>query len=292
MDRAKFFSALRGSLYKAGLPQSAVTALDAILDECMKRSLVAAHVAYTMATAFHEVGSALIPVRENLTYSSAARLRAVWPSRFKSDAAAAPYVRNPQKLANFVYGGRLGNTGPNDGWLYRGGGFPQTTGKENYQKVGRVVGVDLVGYPDRITEPRIAVAALVAGMVQGFYTGRSLASYSLPQQYREARAIINADVGTNGERIAGYARSFEAALRAAGYGTGPAPQPKPPTYRPAPVLDHVPVTKDDADEAVKTGKQTAGIVVIIIGACGAAVYAIRDGAAGVACDWINLFCGG
>jgi len=77
-------------------------------------------------------------VEESLTYTSAARLRQVWPTRFKTEAAAAPYVRQPKKLAIYVYGGRMGNApAPSaDGWDFRGGGMLQTTGREGYRKMG------------------------------------------------------------------------------------------------------------------------------------------------------------
>lgn len=89
-------------------------------------------------------------LEENLHYTTTARLRAVWPSRFKTDAAAAPYLRNPPKLANFVYGGRLGNTGPNDGWLYRGSGCKQTTGKTNFVAVERETGIPVTKHPEML----------------------------------------------------------------------------------------------------------------------------------------------
>ncbi|MCY1745057.1 hypothetical protein [Ensifer sp. SL37] len=53
------------------------------------------------------------PVTENLYYS-AERLTQVWPSRFPTIASAKPFARNPRKLANKVYGGRMGNTAPDD----------------------------------------------------------------------------------------------------------------------------------------------------------------------------------
>ena len=67
--------------------------------------------------------------QENLNYKTPERLMAVWPGRFPSVASAMPYVRNPQKLANYVYGGRMGNTLPDDGWLMRGSGPIQLTGR-------------------------------------------------------------------------------------------------------------------------------------------------------------------
>jgi putative chitinase len=69
---------------------------------------------------------------ESLSYS-AARLTAVWPRRFPSLAAAQPFARNGQALANKVYNGRMGNrVGSDDGWHFRGRGPKQLTGRENY----------------------------------------------------------------------------------------------------------------------------------------------------------------
>lgn len=100
--------------------------------------------------------------RENMNYSSPARLVAVWPSRFTLETAKA-YVNQPQKLGNYVYGGRLGNVEPMDGWNYRGGGLLQATGREMYAKlaatVGRELGIDFVAEPHRITEPEAGIAA-------------------------------------------------------------------------------------------------------------------------------------
>jgi putative chitinase len=108
----------------------------------------------------HESGGLTI-VQENLNYS-ASRLMAVWPSRFPTLASAQPYAGNPQKLANKVYGGRMGNTGPNDGWTYRGRGFIQITGKDGYASVGALAGLDLVGHPELAADPAKAGAVVAA----------------------------------------------------------------------------------------------------------------------------------
>lgn len=89
-------------------------------------------------------------LEESLYYTSIARLRAVWPSRFKSDLQAQPYVRQPEKLANFTYGGRLGNVRPDDGWHFRGSGCPHLTGRANYQGMQDRTGVQAVTVPDLI----------------------------------------------------------------------------------------------------------------------------------------------
>lgn len=90
-------------------------------------------------------------VVENLSYS-AVRMTQVWPSRFPTIASAAPYAHNPQALANKVYGGRMGNTGPNDGWNYRGRGATQTTGHDGYKLLGDNMGLDLLDNPDLVND--------------------------------------------------------------------------------------------------------------------------------------------
>lgn len=74
--------------------------------------------------------------RESLNYTTAARLRDTWPKRFgsKSDDELAHLLRNPVELGDAVYGGRMGNTQPGDGFAYRGGGPLQTTGADAVKK--------------------------------------------------------------------------------------------------------------------------------------------------------------
>jgi putative chitinase len=92
--------------------------------------------------------------QENMNYK-AKTLMKVWPKRFPTMQVAMQYEHNPQKLSNFVYGGRMGNTEPNDGWQYRGGGFIGLTGKEIYTKYAKYIGkgvyeaADLVHTQDR-----------------------------------------------------------------------------------------------------------------------------------------------
>jgi putative chitinase len=88
---------------------------------------------------------------ENLNYS-AAGLRRIWPSRFPSDEVANAYARKPEKIANYVYANRMGNgdEASGDGWRYRGRGFFQLTGKDNYKRFGDMAGIDLVGDPEAL----------------------------------------------------------------------------------------------------------------------------------------------
>ena len=225
MDRAKFFATVRSPLFAGKMSGSQVKGIDAILDEAERRGTPLAHLAVVLAEAHHETGGAMQSVSENLSYS-AKRLTEVWPSRFPTLAAAAPYANYPRRLANKVYGGRLGNTGPDDGWLYRGRGLAQITGKTNYAKFG------LAGTPDKAIEMPTAIRILFDGMTGGIFTGRKLKDYDAADGYRYAasRAIINGDVKANGSKIEKYGRAFEAALRAGGYDTKPtAPAPTPTT---------------------------------------------------------------
>lgn len=104
----------------------------------------------------HESGGFTHSV-ESLNYSTAARIHAVWPSRFRTVADAEPFVHNEQALANTVYSGRLGNTAPDDGFRYRGRGLIQLTGKANYQEFADRLSVDLVGTPDLAFDPLTAL---------------------------------------------------------------------------------------------------------------------------------------
>jgi len=113
----------------------------------------------------HESGNFRI-LEENLHYSAASLMR-VWPSRFTSDLVAQSYANNPEKIANKVYGGRMGNGDEEsgDGWKYHGRGLIQLTGKENYANCGSGMGVDLLGDPGRLLDPQYA--ALSAGWFWG-----------------------------------------------------------------------------------------------------------------------------
>lgn len=97
---------------------------------------------------------------ENLDYS-ARRLCEVWPGRFPTIEAARPYARNPEALANRVYGGRMGNNQPGDGWIFRGRGPIQLTGRDNYAFVGDLMGQDLVSLPELMEQPRYALEATI-----------------------------------------------------------------------------------------------------------------------------------
>lgn len=117
---------------------------------------------------------------ENLNYS-AKRLMQVWPTRFRTSRVAWLYAYRPEKLANKVYGKRMGNNLPGDGWLYRGRGYLQLTGRDNYVDASVDLDIDIAAEPDRAEEP--AVAWLVA------------AQYFASRSYRGKTAFEWADRG-------------------------------------------------------------------------------------------------
>lgn len=120
--------------------------------------------AHFMAQVLHE-SVALTRRYENLRYS-AKRLPQVWPRRFwpLGPLDPAAYANNEVKLANEVYGGRLGNVLPGDGYLYRGRGLLQLTGKDSYALAATVLGRDYPSAPDFVAEPD---AVLWAGWCLG-----------------------------------------------------------------------------------------------------------------------------
>lgn len=106
--------------------------------------------AHFLAQCGHESGS-FTAVQENLNYS-ASRLRAVFPSYFPTDQMAAAYGGNPQKIGARVYANRMGNgdEASGDGYKYRGRGYIQLTGKNNYSNFGKFEGVDTLTNPDLV----------------------------------------------------------------------------------------------------------------------------------------------
>jgi len=98
----------------------------------------------------HESGNFTL-VRENLNYSSDGLLK-VFPKYFKDRATADKYARKPEMIANRVYASRMGNgdEASGDGFKFRGRGFIQLTGKDNYKQFSTFIGEDCVANPDLV----------------------------------------------------------------------------------------------------------------------------------------------
>jgi putative chitinase len=98
---------------------------------------------------------------ENLLYSSAQRIQDVFgKKRIPSVEDAQSLVKNPEALANQVYKTTDGNSAPGDGFKYRGRGFIQHTGKNQYAAISKFTGVDVLSNPDLLNSPEIAAKAI------------------------------------------------------------------------------------------------------------------------------------
>ena len=116
--------------------------------------------AHFLAQCGHESGG-FKAVNENLNYS-AKGLKGTFAKYFKEVGLAESYERNPQKIANRVYGGRMGNGNEStgEGFKFRGRGYIQLTGKENYTNFAKFIGEDTVSNPDLVaTKYPLASAA-------------------------------------------------------------------------------------------------------------------------------------
>jgi putative chitinase len=106
--------------------------------------------AHFLSQCAHESGN-FKAVTENLNYG-AAGLRSTFGKYFKDDVSAKAYERKPEKIANKVYASRMGNgdEASGDGWKFRGRGYLQTTGKDNYSQFDKVVEDDILASPELV----------------------------------------------------------------------------------------------------------------------------------------------
>ena len=184
MNRKAFFDSVRTSLFRGSMAPGQVEGMEAILAGWQARGLTdRRHLAYILATAYHETAITMQPIHER---------------------GSRDYFKRydgRKDLGNFRYG---------DGFRYRGRGFVQLTGRRNYNKASEVLQADLIGNPDLALDLDKAVTLLIDGMIEGWYTGKKLSDF---QTYKDMRRTVN---GTDrDELIAGYAQRFEIALNAA-----------------------------------------------------------------------------
>ncbi len=210
MDHAKFFAAVRSSLFGNRLSQQAVDGIGALLAAFDKYGDGDRQkLAYILGTAFHET------------------------DRFSTLEEYA---------SGEAYEGRqsLGNTQPGDGKRFKGRGFVQVTGRRNYTDWSKRLSVDLVANPELAEQPSIAARICVDGMMKGTFTGRKLSQYinADTADFTGARRIVN---GTDkAETIAGYGWKFNDALKASGYGAEIVSDKPGAELTPAPALASLP----------------------------------------------------
>lgn len=182
-----FFAFARRAPFGGRLTQAQVEGCEAVI--AAWRGTDDRHLAYILATAFHETGGKMQPVREGFA---------------KTDAGARRAVRG-RRYAREV-----------DGHVYYGRGLVQLTWKANYRRMGEALGLDLVGNPDLMLDMAESVRALILGMTDGMFSaGQTLAKYfnATTDDPEGARRIVN---GTDkASLIAGYHASFLDSIKAA-----------------------------------------------------------------------------
>lgn len=145
--------------------------------------------AYILATVKHETADTFRPIAE----------------RFNGD---------PQEYFTKKYEHRkdLGNTRKGDGYLFRGRGYVQITGRANYRRFAPLLGVALEAQPDLALQDGIAYQICILGMRDGLFTGKKLADYinNIRADYLNARRIVNAM--DKAATIAEYALEYERTL--------------------------------------------------------------------------------
>lgn len=189
MTRKLFFDAIRPSLFAGKLSTPQVEGIDRILDENDLRKLPVPQLAYLLATTYHETAKTMQAIEEY------------------GKGKGRPYGKK-LKMSGKPY------TTPDQ--IYYGRGFVQLTWYENYDKMGKLLGIDLLNHPAWALKTDIATKIIFEGMIRGTFTGKKLLDYLNPSKkdYKGARKIIN---GTDKDvLIAGYAEKFEKALIAAG----------------------------------------------------------------------------
>lgn len=170
--------------------------------------------------------SNFVPVNENLNYTSVERIQKVFPGAVKKSGYGPKelekFVKNPEALAEFVYGKNslrgpsMGNKEDGDGFKYRGRGFIQITGKNNYDAFGKIIGENLVQNPDKANDPFIAAKMAAAFIIKGL--GKKLNTFTTQQEANRAvtqtigGAGLNLDKGIGAEILAKvdkYSKGFE-----------------------------------------------------------------------------------
>lgn len=170
INRKIFFDGYRNAFGR--LNQGMVEGLERILDS-MEKDFGCSniqYIAYMLATIKHECADTWEPIVE--------RGRKSYFDKYE------PGTR---------IGDRLGNTEQGDGVLYKGRGYVQITGRDNYKRLGRILGIDLISNPKRTLDHNVAYSIMSLGMLKGLFTGRRLAQYIYPGScdFVKSRKIIN-----------------------------------------------------------------------------------------------------
>lgn len=143
---------------KGHVPDKVIADIPTIVEKFQVNTSL--RLAHFLAQCGHESGNFRL-TQENLNYGVKGLL-GLFKKYFPNEAKAKLYERKPEKIANLIYGGRMGNgietTG--EGWKFHGRGYIQLTGKDNYTAFGKAIGVDICANPDLVaTQYALASAA-------------------------------------------------------------------------------------------------------------------------------------
>ncbi len=252
MDATTFFAYARRAPFGGRLSQGQINGMNALF-RCWNSHKIPGpdnrHLAYILASVLHETGGRMVPVRETFASTDAGAIAALDKAynAGRLGQVSKPYWR---KGAN--------------GKAYFGRGVIQLTHKENYRKLGKRIGVDLVGNPALALDLDTSAEIAIVGMLEGLFTGRKLTEFFNLKKDDP----IGARAGVNGtdkaKLIAGYYKSFLDALEAA---TIARIQGKPPAD----------VTTLDAQPDNVPAAQSKSLWTIIAGVFGAGgLSAVRD----------------
>lgn len=130
------------------IPDSVLSQIPAVIEKFKIDTPL--RLAHFLAQCAHESGNFKVTT-ENLNYSKEGLMK-VFPKYFPNEVLAKQYERKPNAIANKVYGGRMGNGDENssEGSKFKGRGFIQLTGKENYTAFDKVVEDDIIANPDLV----------------------------------------------------------------------------------------------------------------------------------------------
>ena len=142
---------------KGHIPDAVIAMIPAVAQKFQIDS--ALRLAHFLAQCGHESGGFRL-TKENLNYS-AKGLNGTFKKYFPTLDSAIPYERKPEKIANKVYGNRMGN-GPEssgEGAKFCGRGYIQLTGKENYTAFGKSINEDILSNPDKVASDYALLSA-------------------------------------------------------------------------------------------------------------------------------------
>lgn len=135
---------------KGKIPDSVIVELPEVMNKFAINTPL--RLSHFLAQVAHESGNFKY-TSENLNYS-AERLKVIFPKYFKQPGLAEAYARKPELIASRVYGGRMGNgeEGTRDGFKFRGRGYLQLTGKNNYEAFDKFVSEDILKEPELVAK--------------------------------------------------------------------------------------------------------------------------------------------